>query len=77
MTGSLENLHNVHTYDDTQNIQIVNGNTLSISAVGDINSSFRDVFVSLGLVSNLISVGQLVDNNCNVNFSPAGCSVQD
>lgn len=57
MTGSLEKLHNVHTYHGTQNIQIADGNTLSISAVGDINSSFRDVFVSPGLVSNLISVG--------------------
>lgn len=29
------------------------------------------------LASNLISVGQLVDNNCNVNFSQTGYFVQD
>ena len=77
MTGALEHLNNIHTYNGTQNIQIADGNTLSITAVGDITPSFRHVFVSLGLVSNLISVGQLVDNNCNINFSRAGCVVQD
>ena len=29
------------------------------------------------LSTNLISVGQLVDNNCNVHFSRSGCVVQD
>ena len=77
MTGTSEHLNNVGTYNDTQNIHIADGNTLSITAVGDITPSFRDVFVSPGLVSNLISVGQLVDNNCNINFSRAGCVVQD
>ena len=77
MTGSLAHLHNVHTYNGTQNIQIANGNTLSITAAGDIISSFWDVFVSSGLVSNLILVGQLVENNCNVTLSRAGCFVQD
>lgn len=67
MSGSLKILHNVHTYNDTQNIQIADSNTLPISVAGDINSYFRDVFVSPGLVSNLILVGQLVDNNCDVN----------
>ena len=77
MIGTSEHLKNVRTYNGTQNIQIADGNTLSITAVGDITPSFRHVFVSLGLVSNLISVGQLVDNNCNINFSRAGCVVQD
>jgi len=35
------------------------------------------VLVSPGLASNLLSVGQLVDNNCNINFSRAGCLVQE
>ena len=35
------------------------------------------MFVSPALASNLLSVGQLVDNNCNVNFSRAGCLVQE
>lgn len=33
---------------------------LSITNVGNINSDFRDVLVSPGLASNLLSVGQLV-----------------
>jgi len=35
------------------------------------------VLVSPGLASNLLSVGQLVDNNCTVNFSRDGCLVQE
>jgi len=46
MTGSSEYLHNLHFYDGNQKIQIVDGNTLSITNVGDINSDFQDVFVS-------------------------------
>ena len=60
MAGTSEHLTNVRTYNGTQNIQIADGNTLSITAVSDITPSFRNVFVSPGLVSNLISVGQLV-----------------
>jgi hypothetical protein len=77
MTGSPDHLQNVRAYKGTKNIQIADGNTLPIHAVGDINPSFNNVFVSPGLASNLISVGQLVDNNCNVNFSRTGCFVQD
>ena len=77
MTGSTEYLHNLHSYDGNQKIQIVDGNTLSITDVGNINSDFWDwdVLVSLGLAFNLLYVGQLVDNNCNVNFSRDGCVV--
>jgi hypothetical protein len=77
MTGSPDHLQNVRAYKGTKNIQIADGNTLPIHAVGDINPSFNNVFVSPGLASNLISVGQLVDNNCNVNFSRTDCFVQD
>lgn len=77
MIGSLKFLHNVHTYNGAQNIKISYGNTLSIFFVVDISSSFRDVFISLWLVSNLIPVGKLVDDNYNVNFSRDGCSMKD
>lgn len=77
MTGSLKILHNFHTYNGTQNIKFVDGNTLSIYVVGEMNSSFRYVFTSHGIVSNLILVGQLVDDNCSINFSHDGCSIQD
>jgi hypothetical protein len=77
MTGSSEYLHNLHSYHGNQKIQIADGNALSITNVGDLNFDFRDVLVSPGLASNLLSVGQLVDNNCNVNFSRDGCLVQE
>jgi len=77
MTASSEYLHNLHSYHGNQKIQIADGNALSITNVGDLNSDFRDVFVAPGLTSNLLSVGQLVDNNCNVNFSRDGCLVQE
>ncbi|KEH21725.1 hypothetical protein MTR_7g015680 [Medicago truncatula] len=54
MTGSSEYLHNLHSYDGNQKIQIADGNTLSITTLGDINSGFRDVLVSPGLASNLL-----------------------
>ncbi|KAK2402783.1 hypothetical protein QL285_052273 [Trifolium repens] len=75
MTGSSEYLHNLHSYHGNQKIQIAGGNALSITNVGDLNSDFRDVLVSPELASNLLYVGQLVDNNCNVNFSRDGCLV--
>ena len=33
--------------------------------------------MSPDLSTNLLFIGQLVDNNCNVNFSHFGCVVQD
>ena len=77
MTGSSEYLNNLHSYHGNQKIQIADGNTLSITDIGDINSDFRDVLVSPGLASNLLSVGQLVDKNYDVNFSRDGCLVQE
>ena len=75
MTSSLKTLSNVKTYHG--NIQIANGSKLPIHAIGDINSSIKDVLVSPELSISLISVGQLVDNNCDVRFSRNGCVVQD
>ncbi|RVX23477.1 hypothetical protein CK203_000109 [Vitis vinifera] len=51
--------------------------SLPIAAIGDASSKFTDVFLAPQLSTNLISVGQLVDNNCAVNFSGNGCVVQD
>ncbi|KAG6500755.1 hypothetical protein ZIOFF_040608 [Zingiber officinale] len=77
MTGSPDLLHNVRQYNGSQNIQIANGSNLPITAIGDIGSSFSHVFISPGLSTNLISVGQMVDNHCDVHFSRDGCIVQD
>ncbi|KAK0597672.1 hypothetical protein LWI29_027447 [Acer saccharum] len=67
MTRSSNTLRNVRRYHGSSQIQIANGSHLAINEVGDINPSFRDVYVSLGLSTSLISVGQLVDNNCDVH----------
>ncbi|XP_027364321.1 uncharacterized protein LOC113871425 [Abrus precatorius] len=77
MTNTTVPLSNVQKYDGTQKIHTANGNSLDISVVGDISPSLTNVFVSFGLSTNLISVGQLVDHDCNVQFSSFGCIVQD
>ena len=51
--------------------------TVPITAIGGISSFLTNCFVSPGLTSNLISVGQLVDNDCKVAFSKSDCFVQD
>jgi hypothetical protein len=77
MTRSSDTLCNVPPYHGSSHIQVANGSHLAINEVGDINHSFRDVYVSLGLCNSLISVGQLVEKNCDVHFSRDGCLVQD
>ena len=46
MTSSSDTLSNVHTYHGATNIQIANGTQLPIHAIGDINSSVKNFFVS-------------------------------
>ncbi|KAG6486155.1 hypothetical protein ZIOFF_054725 [Zingiber officinale] len=57
ITGSLNWLHNLKKYTGKQNIQIANDSNLPITTIGDIEPSFRQVFVSPKLSINLISVG--------------------
>ena len=77
MTNTIVPLSNIRNYDGNLKINIADGSSLPISAVGDLSSSLTNVFVSPDLSTNLLSVGQLVDNNCNVHFSRSGCVVQD
>ena len=77
MTNTVVPLSNIRNYDGNLKINTANGSSLLISAVGDLSSSLTNVFVSPNLSTNLIYVGQLVDNNCNVHFSRSGCVVQD
>ncbi|KAJ9675925.1 hypothetical protein PVL29_024747 [Vitis rotundifolia] len=77
MTNTVLSLSNVRNYDGNLKINTVDGSSLPISVVGYLSSSLTDVFVSPDLSTNLPSVGQLVDNNCNVNFSRSSCVVQD
>ncbi|KAK0606527.1 hypothetical protein LWI29_000191 [Acer saccharum] len=75
MTGSPAALQDVRKYDGEQHIQIADGNTLPITAVGNLGSSFTNVFVSPALSANLISVGQLVEENFSLHFDRSGCRV--
>ena len=51
--------------------------TVPITAIGGISSFLTNCFVSPGLTSNLIYVGQLVDNDCKVAFLKFDCLVLD
>ncbi|RVW92020.1 Retrovirus-related Pol polyprotein from transposon RE1 [Vitis vinifera] len=77
MTNNPTALCHVRPYAGQSSIQTANGSSLPIAAIGDASSKFTDVFLAPQLSTNLISVGQLVDNNCAVNFSGNGCVVQD
>lgn len=77
MTNNVKILSNVNKYSGNLQIYTADGNSLPITATGDISPSLTDVFVSPDLTSNLVSVGQLVDKNCKVEFSKSGCIVQD
>ena len=77
MTGSPTALHDVRKYDGEQHIQIADGNTLPIITVGNLGSSITNVFVSPDLSANLISIRQLVEENCSLHFDRSGCRVQD
>nr|GMC49703.1 Retrovirus-related Pol polyprotein from transposon TNT 1-94 [Ipomoea batatas] len=77
MTNTALPLKNVQKYSGDLQIHTADGNSLPITAVGDISASLNNVFVSPKLSTNLISVGQLVDSNCTVQFSKSGCFVQD
>jgi hypothetical protein len=68
MTNHVASLFNVRNYDGNLKINTADGSSLPISVVGDLSPFLTDVFVSPDLSTNLISVGQLVDNNCDVHF---------
>ena len=77
MTNTVVPLSNIRNYDGNLKINTADGSPQPISAVGDLSSSLTDVFMAPDLSTNLIYVGQLVDNNCNVHFSRSGYVVQD
>ncbi|KAJ9671254.1 hypothetical protein PVL29_027304 [Vitis rotundifolia] len=77
MTNIVHSLSNIRNYDGNLKINTTDGSSLPINVVGDLSSFLTNVFMSPNFSTNLISVGQLVDNNCNVNFSRSGCVVQD
>jgi len=77
MTDNSKALQDVCKYDGEQNIQIADDRTIPITAIGNLSPAFTNVFVSPDLSANLISVGQLVENDYSLHFDHRGCRVQD
>lgn len=72
MTSSANLLKNICPCHGSENIQVANGNHLPITIVGDITPILNNIFLSPGLSNNLLSIGQLVENNNDVHFSHDG-----
>ncbi|GAV68422.1 zf-CCHC domain-containing protein [Cephalotus follicularis] len=78
MTGTLNNLLSSTPYFGPLKISTIDGTKLPINAVSNINSgsmSFKDVFFVPNLSTNLLSIGQIIEHNCLVLFSPTGCII--
>lgn len=60
--GSSKNFHNVYSCNGTKKIQNIDGYALSITNIGDLNPDFWNMPVSPRLASNVLFIGQLVDN---------------
>ncbi|CAN1291611.1 Retrovirus-related Pol polyprotein from transposon RE1 [Linum perenne] len=61
-------------------VEVANGHKLKVAGIGHAHTPNVDLPNTLyvpSLVPNLISIGQLVDNGCQVTFSPSGCIIQD
>lgn len=63
MTNSSSELKNMRKYLGSSQIQVANGGYIHITRVGDVYPAFKSVFVSPKLSSNLILIGQQVDDN--------------
>ena len=68
MNNNVVTLTNVTNYSHNLQIHTTDGNNLPITAIGGISFSLTNVYVFPDLTNNLISVGQLVDNYCRVEF---------
>lgn len=77
MTNNGNFLTSVNKYSENLKIYTIEGNPLPITAIGDMSPFLTIVFVSPGLTTNLVSIGQLVDYNCKVEFFKSGCVLQD
>jgi hypothetical protein len=75
MTNTALPLNNVKKYKRDLHIHTTDGIPLPITSISDISALLNIVFVSPKLSTNLISVGQLVDNNYDVYFSNSSCFV--
>ena len=79
MTSSSAQLSSLKQYTGNHHIQTANGGKIPITAIGGVFSSIplKNVFLYPSLTSNLLSIGQLVENNCNISVSSSSYVVQD
>lgn len=80
MTGTSKGFFSLSPYHGSGQITTADGTNLPISGIGVVsvnNTRLEDVLLVPKLSTNLISVGQLVENNCNVYFTPFGCVIQE
>lgn len=80
LTSSSAFLKKFVDYKGSLKVQTADGENLPITTIGDVISPLplQDFFfVSPRLPTNLVFVGQLVENNCNILFSSSGYVVQD
>ena len=70
MTHTSNNLSHLMPYDGNPQINTAAGGCIPITAIGEIShpSPSSHVFLSPQLSTNLLSVGQLVDNYCSYTF---------
>jgi hypothetical protein len=84
MTSSSNNLSHFTfpRYPTPSSIVVGDGSLLPVVGTGSTELShslfLNNILVSPQIIKNLISVRQFtIDNNCSVEFDPAGCSVKD
>jgi hypothetical protein len=76
MTNDAASLTNVNEYFGNLKIHTADGSHLPITTTSDVSPSLTDVFVSPDLTTNLVFIGQLVKNDCKLEFSKSGCVMQ-
>ncbi|WMV49159.1 hypothetical protein MTR67_042544 [Solanum verrucosum] len=76
MTGNQKLFSDLSKPRSRHEIVTANGHVLTASAIGTIKP-FSEVLCAPKLTANLLSVGQLVEQNFLVIFSPNGCVIQN
>ncbi|CAN1335709.1 hypothetical protein LINPERPRIM_LOCUS36860 [Linum perenne] len=74
---SLFNTYNPVTH---RSVQVANGDRLAIAGIGTIKTPHITLPGTLhvpNLVSNLVSIGQLITSGCDVFFGSSNCRIQD
>lgn len=77
ITNKAHFITNINKYFGNLKIHISYGSHLPIMATSDVSPFLTNVFISSGHITNLVSIGQLVDNELKVKLSKSDCVVYD